>query len=1126
VIVEPAGTLAPPVVAVMVVHQPGEWFDQVLAGLATQDYTNLKILVLVVGEADDLPDRIRAALPKAFVRAVEGNPGFGPAANDVLRLVEGENGFFCFLHDDVALEPDTIRLLVEELYRSNAGIVGPKLVEWDRPGVLQHVGFAVDRFGETDPIVEPGETDQEQHDAVRDVFALPTACLLVRADLFRSLGGFDDEISYHGEDVDLCWRAHHSGARVVVVPSARVRHLETLPARRPDLPHEMLRARHRMRAVATLSGARRLPMLSIELTLVTLAQFVICLFSGQAARGWAGVRSLVGLIPRTPRLLARRRALSARRLVPDREVVGLQLRGSARVAAHMRARDARPDATWSGGSKAWRERSGASAAIGWCCLLIAVVVGGRQLITGGVPQFGQFLPFDDSPRHMLNSYTSGWNPQGVGREAASPTGLALIALTSTLTLFNMGLLHTLGVVGAIVVGAAGMWRVSAAFSITRSRLVCTVVYAAVPLCNQMISMGRWSALAVSAALPWSIDITRRAAGLEPGPVDDVGERTADVGLRRLIQLVAAGGLVAAVATAFAPAYLLVVVLVAVVLGLATLMTGASLGASLRLTLAGLLAAVVGALLNLPWIASLTVDGGWSAIVGPAPVGDRGFSVLELASFDIGNARGVILSLALYVPVVGAVLVGRGWRFGWAVRAGVLVVVFGWLAALDDSSSLPIRLPEPGIMLVPVAVGLAIAAGCVVASFELDVRGGSFGWRQPLSLVSIIAITIGVIPAAIGLTSGRWDSPKTTLIDLLGVRLPDQPTDGDYRVLWVGDQRVLPVSGQTYRPGIGYAVTSDRRLEVADTWAAPPGRAHDQIVTALDAIATGSTTRAGRLLAPYAIRFIIVPVVDGASSRDDDPLPVPAGLLDALGDQLDLAEQHSPPRFIVYENRAWIPARSVLTPAGADASTTAGAEALAQADVSGATPIMADTDQLQTGRAQVPAGTLHVAVPFDRGWHLEVDGREVPGRPAFGSTLAFDVPAGGNATLWYRTASSVRLMLLAQLLGWVAVGLAASHIRFRRPRERWRAADEVIGPVFTLDPFIALPTAEPATLLTDQSATIEHEPDETAPDETAPEETDHEHQPEPEPELEPAPGLEIVADISLDEPSPGGAEVQA
>ncbi len=65
------------------------------------------------------------------------NPGFGPAANNVTQFVEGDNGFFCFCHDDVAFDPDAVRLMVEELYRSNAGIVGPKVVTWDNPRVLQ-----------------------------------------------------------------------------------------------------------------------------------------------------------------------------------------------------------------------------------------------------------------------------------------------------------------------------------------------------------------------------------------------------------------------------------------------------------------------------------------------------------------------------------------------------------------------------------------------------------------------------------------------------------------------------------------------------------------------------------------------------------------------------------------------------------------------------------------------------------------------------------------------------------------------------------------------------------------------------------------------------------------------------
>ena len=85
--------------------------------------------------------------------------------------------------------------------------------------------------------------DQEQHDAVRDVFAVPGGATLIRADLFAAIGGYDDGIVGLGDDVDLCWRAHVVGARVLIAPAARVRHLEafrhrwrwrqTVVARRP-----------------------------------------------------------------------------------------------------------------------------------------------------------------------------------------------------------------------------------------------------------------------------------------------------------------------------------------------------------------------------------------------------------------------------------------------------------------------------------------------------------------------------------------------------------------------------------------------------------------------------------------------------------------------------------------------------------------------------------------------------------------------------------------------------------------------------------------------------------------------------------------------------------------------------
>jgi GT2 family glycosyltransferase len=383
--VEPANQTAPPVVAVMVVFQPGDWFDEVLDSLAEQDYTNLRSLFLVVGEPGEVPEQIRQRVPNAFVRAVGRAAGYGAVANEVLRLVEGDNGFFCFLHDDVALDPGAIRVLVEELYRSNAGIVGPKLVSWDDPGVLQHVGLGVDRFGEIDSFVEEGEVDQEQHDAVRDVFALPSACLVVRADLFRAVSGFDPAIDFYGDDVDLCWRAHLGGARVLVVPAARARHREALAERRPDLRPARLQARNRMRSVASLTGARRLPLLLLQLILVTLAEFVVGVFSGKPRQAWASVRSMFGLVPRLPVIIARRREVRSLRSVPDGEIAGLQLRGSARVSAYLRSRDMRPARGENSIERRWRQTAGTAPMFAWLAVLLAVLFGSRKLFSGGVP---------------------------------------------------------------------------------------------------------------------------------------------------------------------------------------------------------------------------------------------------------------------------------------------------------------------------------------------------------------------------------------------------------------------------------------------------------------------------------------------------------------------------------------------------------------------------------------------------------------------------------------------------------------------------------------------------------------------------------------------------------------------
>src|SRR5262249_2659922 len=156
-------------------------------------YRNTSLLVIDGGGTSDLASRMAVLAPDAHVHRLDDNVGFGPACNAVLGAVEGAD-FYLLCHDDVRPHPHVVQGLVHEAFRSNAGVVGPKLVAWDDPERLLQVGMSADKTGAPAPYVDRGELDQEQHDAVRDVFYVPGAATLVRADLFTALGGFDPEI--------------------------------------------------------------------------------------------------------------------------------------------------------------------------------------------------------------------------------------------------------------------------------------------------------------------------------------------------------------------------------------------------------------------------------------------------------------------------------------------------------------------------------------------------------------------------------------------------------------------------------------------------------------------------------------------------------------------------------------------------------------------------------------------------------------------------------------------------------------------------------------------------------------------------------------------------------------------
>ena len=1029
---------APPVVASMVVYRPGPWFMESLQALAAQTYPQLQTLFLVVGATGsdgegliaDPTELIHSVLPQAVVRHIEGNPGYGLVANEVARLVEGEGGFFCLLHDDVALEPEAIERLIEETYRSNAGLVGPKLVEWDDPTILQSVGLNVDRIGEVEPLIGENEKDQEQHDSVRDVFALSSACLLIRSDLFRELGGFNRQIDFFGEDLDLCWRAHLSGARVLIVPSAKARHRNGIDHRSVNLERTSTQARNRVRTVVSLSGSLQLPFVMLQMLVASVVQIVAGIFGGGFTAALASLRASLAVIIDLPYIFRRRSEVRPLRLVSASEIHDLQVSGSARFSSFIRRRSRRIQQA----SLAQKDRKDAVkhqrfVTNMFIAIIACVLLGSRSFILHGVSPIGEFLPMrsaTESPHALITSFLSGWTQGGFGSAGSNPSGYVLMAIAGIISFGRTGALQTALIIGSVFVGAFGMWKVPAGYFSLRARATGMAMYVAVPLPYVALSKGRLSDLLVYAALPWVLRLFVRA----------------ESGLRgaKQTQLLATSVLFAAVVFAFVPTFLAIVVWVAIAWIAGGLLARVSVSQAVAIGRV-VVAMVVGALvLNAPWVSQFVNSRWMDQFIGSQAASIQRVGLTQLARFDGGLLRFGFIALGLYIPVFVSVVVTRSTTFIWATRSLSLVVLTGMLIVAIDANVLNIAAPSFGQLMAIVACGLALGAGALASFVFDDELTLAYRWWKPVVSCAVIASCLGVLPAVSMAIGGSWNQSKTAIADLY-TQMQANPPEGDYNVVYVGRSEVLPIAAMRITGTVAFAVADDGELTMRDRWV-KPHELSGNVENALHAIISRETVRGGRLLAPLAVRYVVVPQIDGGESTIDLPLPLPEGLLASLSTQLDFRRVYLASDLVIYENMAWVPSLSVLDESSSALSKQAGDEVLLSSELRSTLPIarVGDGSSVAT---EVGASTVYLAVPYSDRLRLDIAGTDVQPRIAFGGTTAFDVVEGGPATLRFSTPISQYLFVIVQSLLWLLVMVAVFDIGRIKRRLLQARKEEVI-----------------------------------------------------------------------------------
>ena len=1050
-------------VAVVVTRNPGACFEDTLASLASQDHEGLSILVIDDGSQSSITARVADVLPSAYVRRHDTPQGFGASANQVMEMVQGA-AFLLFCHDDVALAPDAVRLLVTEAVDAGLDLVGPKIVAWDDHERLLSVGLTSDRIGDQIPLVDRFELDQGQHDVAREVLSLSDATLLVRSSAFADLGGFDECLTPAngeatgpdvGEDADLCWRARQRQLRIGVQPAARVAHLAAghgvAASVDPSGPVaeaavRLLVERNRIRSMLTTASSVRVPFV-VPLLLVQTAWRAL----GPSRRTPTAphFRAIWSDVLRSRSAVrAQRKRVQAGRRVNDRELLTPLLPVGARARAAVRAEVSADTArAWNAAERTVSERGARSraGAAGLVLLGLILLVGSRRLVFGRVPTIGQFATLP-TPGTLWRLVRTGWRDVGVGITTPAPPALLMLSTLSTVLLGATGLARTLLTVGMIPFGLLGVWRLSAELVRTptgaahgRARplevrvgqVTAVVAYGFAPLVYDAIGTGRLDGCLAFGALPWLLlRVLRLSAPLrrQSDRVADGNRRSAIVTVLRLaVPLAAVTALVPGLALVFASS-------VAAVAAATALLGDRAIG---RRLVARAGAAVGGAVLLLaPWsLDSFRSGRHWSLLTG----GDQSVTLrgnpLDLLVLHVGRVGHSPLRWLIVIPAVLPLLVADDARLRAAVRAWALIVagVLGlWLAG---RGWLGLVGPHPTVMLVPVAIGLALAGGMGIAGFIADTRSRRFGWRQVLSAGGVAGLVISALPVIAATGSGRWNMPARDLSRVLSW-MPDQAASGSFRTLWVGSPEVLPAAGLRIGPDLALASTLDGLPDASDQWGARVTPGIQRVRALVDAIRARRVTRAGTGLATWGYRYVVL--MDRAAPTT--PLrSLPSDVREGFDDQLDLRQIETERGLRLFENTQWSPVR-IAVPLLADSAISAGrittADVLrSQVLLRGPRHNRAFTDTISRNAAVV------IRNQFDTRWSVQIDKAQAP-RVALddGSVMGFVPPVATRTTggdtqtvrLRYHTPLTLWLLSSVQILLWL---LALALIVMWRPQRR-------------------------------------------------------------------------------------------
>lgn len=215
-----------------------ELFDS-LSILNTPKGTEIEKIIIDNGSVDDSVNRMKDKLPNEILLETGKNLGFTGGNNFGMKYaINNGADYIMILNNDTRVSRDMIINLYKTI-NSDENIAGilPKIYfekgfefhnnrykENEKGKVIWYAGGTIDWQNLIGKNIGVDEVDMGQYDNQKKVDLATGCCLLLRAEVLKKIGFFNDKYFLYYEDADLSERIKRAGYKIIYEPKAVMWH--------------------------------------------------------------------------------------------------------------------------------------------------------------------------------------------------------------------------------------------------------------------------------------------------------------------------------------------------------------------------------------------------------------------------------------------------------------------------------------------------------------------------------------------------------------------------------------------------------------------------------------------------------------------------------------------------------------------------------------------------------------------------------------------------------------------------------------------------------------------------------------------------------------------------------------